>query len=180
MAAITRTVHDVGALSVWDLSHSAGAMPVDLGGCDETDEAGELTPARIARNFAKLEPGHGDARQCQHALVYRMPDHLGFAVGRHHQAPSCFINRIHIICGKCGMDEQVATQARDAYPASQPAVLDALDVGDALGSTRRRRRGLGKRGGDRHRQDKAGDPGQLLLHVRLHGCGGPGMGPAGQ
>ncbi len=34
MAAITRTVHDVGALSVWDLSHSAGAMPVDLGGCD--------------------------------------------------------------------------------------------------------------------------------------------------
>ena len=34
MAAITRTVHDVGALSVWDLSHSAGAMPVDLGGCE--------------------------------------------------------------------------------------------------------------------------------------------------
>lgn len=34
MAAITRTVHDAGALSVWDLSHSAGVLPVQLGGCD--------------------------------------------------------------------------------------------------------------------------------------------------
>ena len=34
MAAITSAVHDVGALAVWDLSHSAGALPVDLGGCD--------------------------------------------------------------------------------------------------------------------------------------------------
>jgi kynureninase len=34
MAAITRAVHDAGALVVWDLSHSAGALPVDLGGCD--------------------------------------------------------------------------------------------------------------------------------------------------
>ncbi len=34
MAGITRAVHDAGALMVWDLSHSAGALPVDLGGCD--------------------------------------------------------------------------------------------------------------------------------------------------
>jgi kynureninase len=34
MAGITRAVHDAGALAVWDLSHSAGALPVDLGGCD--------------------------------------------------------------------------------------------------------------------------------------------------
>jgi kynureninase len=33
MAGITRAVHDVGGLTVWDLSHSAGALPVDLGGC---------------------------------------------------------------------------------------------------------------------------------------------------
>ncbi|MDG1859585.1 MAG: kynureninase [Emcibacteraceae bacterium] len=34
MAAITKKAHDVGALVVWDLCHSAGALPVDLNGCD--------------------------------------------------------------------------------------------------------------------------------------------------
>jgi kynureninase len=34
MAGITRAVHDAGALSVWDLSHSAGALPVELGECE--------------------------------------------------------------------------------------------------------------------------------------------------
>ena len=34
MAGVTRAVHAAGALVVWDLSHSAGALPVDLTGCD--------------------------------------------------------------------------------------------------------------------------------------------------
>jgi kynureninase len=34
MAAITRRAHAVGALTVWDLCHSAGAMPVDLNGAE--------------------------------------------------------------------------------------------------------------------------------------------------
>jgi kynureninase len=34
MAAITRAAHHAGALVVWDLSHSAGAIPVDLNGAD--------------------------------------------------------------------------------------------------------------------------------------------------
>ncbi|TFW29339.1 kynureninase [Massilia horti] len=32
MAALTRHAHDNGALAVWDLAHSAGALPVDLHG----------------------------------------------------------------------------------------------------------------------------------------------------
>lgn len=34
MAAITRRAHEVGALVVWDLCHTVGAMPCDLNGCD--------------------------------------------------------------------------------------------------------------------------------------------------
>ncbi|HEY0121870.1 MAG TPA: kynureninase [Rhizobium sp.] len=34
MAALTRRVHEAGALVVWDLCHSAGALPVDLDGAN--------------------------------------------------------------------------------------------------------------------------------------------------
>jgi kynureninase len=34
MAAITRSAHAVGALVVWDLAHTAGAMPCELNACD--------------------------------------------------------------------------------------------------------------------------------------------------
>jgi kynureninase len=126
MAALTAAAHEAGALTVWDLAHSAGAVPVDLNAADADFSVGcgykYLNGGPGAPAFVWVHPRHAErfwqplAGWMGHAAPFE------FTPG---YRPAAGIARY--LCGtppilslaalECGVDTLLAAEAFGGMPA---------------------------------------------------------------
>jgi len=152
MTAVTRAAHRAGALAVWDLAHSAGAVPVDLHEAD-ADFA-------IGCGYKYLNGGPGAP-----AFVWVHPRHLGrfeqpLAGWWGHAAPFEFTPEYRpasgiarYLCGtqpilsmtalECGLDTVLATQPVGGMAALRAKSLALTDLFIRLVEERCAGHGLG-------------------------------------
>ena len=122
MAALTQAAHDAGALMVWDLAHSAGAVPVDLTGADADFAVGcgykYLNGGPGAPAFVWVNPKHAD--RCWQPLAGWWGHDRPFAFTPDYQ-PAAGIVRY-----QCGTQPMISLAALDCGVAT---VLAAEPLG---------------------------------------------------
>ena len=142
MAALTRSARDAGAITIWDLAHSAGAVPVDLHGAGADIAVGcgykYLNGGPGAPAFIWVHPRHTE-RLDREAWRTPLSGWLGhaqpFAFEPHYQ-PAQGIQRF--ICGtlpvlsmaslECGVDTVLAAGARGGMAAIRHKSLALTDL----------------------------------------------------
>ncbi|NDV98071.1 kynureninase [Salipiger sp. PrR002] len=128
VAALTERAHEMGALAIWDLAHSAGALPVDVAGGGADFAVGctykYLNAGPGAPAFIYVAPRHAD--HAEPALSGWLGHDTPFAFERSYR-PASGIERMRV----------------GTPPVLQMAALDAaLDVWDRIDMKALRRRSL--------------------------------------
>jgi kynureninase len=128
MKELTRAAHAVGALTIWDLAHSAGAIEVDVAGCDVDFAAG------CTYKYLNAGPGAPAFIYVKPKLADRVRPALSGWLG--HEAPFAFDPDYRPAAGIERM--RVGTP-----PVLQMAALEAaLDIWDRVSMREVRQRSI--------------------------------------
>ena len=153
MQAVTKAAHAQGILCVWDLAHSAGAVPVDLKGAQADFAVGcgykYLNGGPGAPAFVWVNPKHA-ARDVWQPLAGWWGHSAPFAFTPDYQ-PAAGINRY--LCGtqpilnmtalECGLDTVLAAEPFGGMPALRKKSLVLTDLFIELVEARCADHGLG-------------------------------------
>ena len=152
MAAVTRAAHAAGILTVWDLAHSAGAVPVDLNGAGADFSIGcgykYLNGGPGAPAFVWVHPRHADrfwqplAGWWGHASPFAFtPDYQPApGIGRYLCGTQPIINLAVL---ECGLDTVLAAEPQGGMAALRAKSLALTDLFIALVEQRCGGHGLG-------------------------------------